>query len=525
MESISTYNANKRNPDKVKYIHPKLEPILHMTYGCIVYQEQVMQIVRDIAGYSMGQSDILRRAMSKKQADVMAANEAIFIDGQLDEDGNVVIDGAVRRGVDAASAKKIFDQMKAFAQYAFNKSHAAAYAVIAYQTGYLKALYPVEYMAALLSAAKDSEGKVEQYINDCKERNVDVLPPDLNESYRGFTAVGEKIRFGLGAVKHVGDGVVDEIIAERQKKGLFKSFYDFADRMGTVVNKKAVEYLIMAGAFDFGDADSRATLYKGYERVLSGAASRNKNNLSGQFSLFGAQGIDVEEYAKMEPVAPWDSRTRIQYEKEAAGIYMSGHPLDTYRQQLKESVTVDSAMLADEEYGPYHDGQFACIGGIITEIRAIVNKRGDPMAFMTIEDTLGKVDIVVFTDVYRKKAGLLKKDSIVLVKGRINAKENQAAGIVAQEVIPLEESAQSAMLDSRADEMSLLIKIEYDKFNEYKDDITEILKRYSGENQVYLHFYDIRKKLKADKGLYVKMTDDLVDEINALAGEGTAAWI
>ncbi len=518
MDSIPTYIYNKKNQDKISYIHPKLETILDVTYGCIVYQEQVMQIVREIAGYSMGQSDILRRAMSKKQADVMAQQKDIFINGQVDEAGNIVIEGALRRGVDEKSATHIYDQMLTFAQYAFNKSHAAAYAVIAYQTAWLKCMYPVEFMAALLSSVMDSEGKIALYIQNCRNMGIEVLPPDINESEHNFSAVGEKIRFGLRAVKHVGEGVIEEIIEERNSKGAFLHFHDFASRLNGSINKKAVEFLIKAGAFDFGQSSMRSTLKENMEQVMSGVANTTKNKIEGQMSLFDQNILPEPSYAKMQEHEPWAEQVTIGYEKEATGIYITAHPLEKFGELLKSYDCVDSLSLSDEDFSHERDRDNCTVAGIVTEVRTIINKKGNPMAFVTIEDNYGTIDVVVFSEVYKKYIDLISKEKIVLINGIISAKENQSASIIAQTIQALEESANMQMNQNN---LRLMIAVPRDKYQLCQKDILDILSNNRGEGKVYLHFTDINQKLLADQTLFVTVTDELVGELEGILGRDT----
>lgn len=504
MDAIPEYIHNKKNVRNIHYLHPTLENILNVTYGCIVYQEQVMQIVREIAGYSMGQSDILRRAMSKKQADVMATHKEIFINGQIDDDGNIVIEGALRRGVDKKTAENIYAQMLTFAQYAFNKSHAVAYAVLAYQTAWLKCIYPVEYMAALLSSVMNSEGKVAVYIQNCKNMGIHVLPPDINESFSEFTAVGDNIRFGLKAVKNVGENVVNEIIEEREKNGAYTNFYNFVYRLVGKINKKALEFLIKAGAFDFNNKDNRSTLYEGYEKVINAV----KNSISGQISMFDSVAIE-SEYPTMNKVAPWDIQTIINYEKEATGIYITAHPLEQYTQEIKHLSTIDSVKLNDEDYTNEHDGESHSVVGIVISIQNKITKRGNPMAFITIEDMFGTIEVVIFSEMYKQNSGLLNKEAILLVSGKINAKENQGASIIAQNIQELKNY-----------NASILIKITEPIYTEYKNDIRDILLSNQGQQKVYLYFIDTGQKMLADKSLFVNMTDNLIEELNSIVGPG-----
>jgi DNA polymerase-3 subunit alpha len=502
MDSIPEYIYNKKNIKDIHYLHPKLESILNVTYGCIVYQEQVMQIVREIAGYSMGQSDILRRAMSKKQADVMEMHKEIFINGQMDNEGNIIIEGALRRGVDKKTAENIYSQMLTFAQYAFNKSHAVAYAVLAYQTAWLKCMYPVEYMASLLSSVMDSEGKISLYIQNCKNMGINVLPPDINESISEFTAVGDNIRFGLKAVKNVGENVVNEIIAERENNGVFTSFYNFVYRLVGKINKKALEFLIKAGAFDFDNKNNRSTLFDGYEKVINAA----KNSVSGQMSMFDSSIVETEPN-NMSKVEPWDIQTIIYYEKEATGIYITAHPLEQHKQEIKYLSTIDSLKLNDEEYTMKHDGTDCSVIGIVTGIQNKITRKGNPMAFVTIEDVFGAIEVVVFSEIYKQKSTLLNKEAILLISGKINAKENQGSSIVARNIQELKNY-----------DASILIKVTEPLYYQSQNDILDILLSNHGRQKVYLSFIDTGKKMLADKSMFVNITDELIEKLNSIVG-------
>ncbi|MGE5473700.1 MAG: DNA polymerase III subunit alpha, partial [Ignavibacteriales bacterium] len=340
MDQIPRYIRNKNHPDAIEYTHVKLEPILKVTYGCMVYQEQVMQIVRDLAGYSLGRSDLVRRAMSKKKTEVMKQERQNFIHGIIDDNGNVVVPGAIRNGLDENSANQIFDEMMEFAKYAFNKSHAAAYAVITYQTAWLKTYYPVEFMAALLNSFLGSIEKVTQYIRECRNMGIKVLPPDVNESSIGFTISGSNIRFGLAAVKNVGEGAVASIIETRTNSGAFTDFIDFCTKMdGKEVNKRCVESLIKCGAFDSLGA-GRAQLMAGFERIIDGIQNTRKKNIQGQVSLFDSGEKASEIVLTLPDLKEYPQKLLLSMEKEMIGLYISGHPLEGYEEELKKQGTV-----------------------------------------------------------------------------------------------------------------------------------------------------------------------------------------
>ena len=441
MDQIPRYIKNKHNPSEIGYLTPLLEPILHVTYGCMVYQEQVMQIFRDLAGFSLGRSDLVRRAMSKKKKDIMDAERQNFIYGKTDEEGNAVIPGAIRNGVSEAAANIIFDEMMDFASYAFNKSHAAAYAYVGFQTAWLKYHYPVEFMAALLNSFMGSLGKVSQYVLECRKMGIQVLAPDVNESESSFSVKNGAIRFGLAAVKHVGESVVQNIIHERNNNGPFKSFIDFCERMeGKELNKRTVESLIKCGAFDvFGIY--RSKLIANYEKILERVSQKRKTLISGQLSLFDvAEGQEEDTFTSEWPEIPeYDSRLLLAMEKEMLGLYISGHPLDAYAEVIKDQVTAFSYdfEISDEDQtniNSFTDGQFVKIAGIIADIKNISTKNNRMMAFVTVEDLYGQIEVVVFPKIYEKFAPILFNDNQVIVEGNISIKEEEQPKILANKI-------------------------------------------------------------------------------------------
>jgi len=447
MDQIPRYLENKRNYTQIKYDHPLLENILNVTYGCIVYQEQVMQIVRDLAGYSMGRSDLVRRAMAKKKYDVMQKERENFVHGLVDENGNLIIEGAVRRGVDEETANRIFDEMIDFASYAFNKSHAAAYAVIAYQTAYLKRYYPVEFMAALLNSFIGSSDKISQYVMECRSMGISVLPPDINESETWFSVVGNRIRFGLAAVKNVGINAVNALLNERKENGRYKSFVDFCERTDTRdINKRCIESLIKSGAFDsFGVFRSR--LIAVYEKLIDGINQTKKKNIEGQLSIFEMGGAEkpVRNVKVEYPDIPeYPAKMLLAMEKEMLGLYISGHPLKEYEKEIREQVTLYSSDLTEEgqeEHGDpgdrgniFRDGTLVTVAGIINEKKTMTTKNNNLMAFITLEDLFGNMEIIVFPNVLRKYADLLVEDNIVLIKGKVSIKEEEQGKIICEEV-------------------------------------------------------------------------------------------
>lgn len=454
MDQIPRYLRNKNNPSEIKYLHPKLEEILNVTYGCMVYQEQVMQIVRELGGYSMGRSDLVRRAMAKKKADIMLQERHNFIYGITDDEGNVVVSGAVRNGVDEKTANAIFDEMMDFASYAFNKSHAAAYAVVAYQTAWLKYYYPTEFMTALLNSFLGNSDKVSHYVHECKAMNIDILPPDINESDVKFAVVNGKIRFGMAAIKNVGIGAVNEIIHERKSGGDFKDFRDFCERMdGKDVNKRCIESLIKSGAFDsFGIYRSR--LMAVYEGLIDSIQQNKKRNLEGQLTIFGFsnEGNEMDSINVEYPeIDEYSSKMLLSMEKEMLGLYISGHPLREYEDQLNKYVTVFSSDLnlnagnGEEEMGINEvrgltDGQIVVVGGIIAGKKTKMTKSNNIMAFVTLEDLHGSMELIVFPKILSQYSDLITEDNIVLVKGRISMKEEELPKVICEEISTLKKT-------------------------------------------------------------------------------------
>ena len=446
MDQIPRYVKGKLNPGHNEYTHQTLEPILNVTYGCMVYQEQVMQIVRDLAGYSLGRADLVRRAMGKKKLDVMAKEREIFIHGQVDEEGNVVVPGCVRNGIDEASANKIFDEMAEFAKYAFNKSHAAAYAVVSYRTAYLKAYYKEELMAATLNSFLGNLDKIPVYIADCREMGIEILNPSINESNTKFTVHDNKIRFGLGSIKNVGVAVVDSIVAEREKNGKFESFTSFCERVkNESVNKKCIESLIKAGAFD-ELGKNRATLLASFETILDTINNENRNKMENQVSMFdlfeeNEQEIETQKYVFTEK-EEMDKKDLLSLEKEMIGVYISGHPLDKLKglmEKVSNFSTVDMMKMQDEiaENGTsktYKDGQNVKFVGIISKVNKKFTRNNTTMAFLNVDDFYGSAEIIVFDSVYGKTSHFIVEENIVLIEGRISIREDEPVKIVATNI-------------------------------------------------------------------------------------------
>ncbi|MBF7095919.1 DNA polymerase III subunit alpha [Alkalibacter mobilis] len=514
MEQIPTYIRNKKSPESITYVHEILRNILDVTYGCMVYQEQVMQIVRDVAGYSMGRSDLVRRAMSKKKMDVMEAERRVFIYGEIDSSGKQIVDGAVNRGVAPEQANKIYDQMIDFAKYAFNKSHAAAYAVIAYQTAWLKKHYPVEFMAALLTSVKGNETKVAQYIANGKKNGIEVLPPDVNESFENFTVIGDKIRFGLAAVKNVGENAVKSIM-EKRKEGSYLSFGDFCRRSDLkIINKRAFESLIKCGAFDsFGIF--RSQLMNSFEKMIESIQTDRKYKIDGQISLFQINETLVDNNEKYPDIPEFEESYKLTMEKEMLGLYITGHPLEPYRDVLEKKCSLNGG-LADNldellEAG-IRDGQLVTIGGIITAKKNLVTKNSKTMCFLTIEDLYGVIDTVVFPTLYKKYEHLLEVDNKVIIKGKINISEDQPSSVLCEEMALLEGLRKKDTFQGLQISVSNLQDGRIDK-------IKEVLTKYNGDKPVVLHCREDNKRYKANKALWVCENGNIIRELDNIVGK------
>ncbi len=514
MDSIPTYVKNKNNPSDITYKDPMLEHILDVTYGCIVYQEQVMQIVRELGGYSLGRADLVRRAMSKKKADVMAQERQNFIYGT--EENGACVDGAIKRGVDERVAAEIFDDMMDFASYAFNKSHAAAYAVVAYQTAWLKNKYPTEFFAALLTSFIDSSAKVAKYIEVVKRLGITILPPSINKSGRTFSVDNGKIRFGLAAVKNVGGAVVDEIEEERRKNGEFTGFTDFCDRMAQrKVNKRVVENLIKSGAFDELGL-KRSVLMNVYESVLDDAVSKTKQIMPGQIDMFGnMEGIsvkldnfiDIEEFPKNEILA---------MEKETIGMYVSGHPLDSCTEAVKAMSTCSVAELCENENHRFNIGDQVTLSGIITKSRNQLTKKGEIMRYIEVEDLTGSIEIIIFPSQVKRFDELTYVDKIVTISGNLDISEDAPPKIRLENI---------NLLDTSAKRKSRLY-IRFDSRDvQTMTNVKEILRDANGDTEVVIVFEDTKQKIKAPKTMMVNKNDRRIDRLISLLGEENVKYV
>ena len=440
MDFIPQYIKGKNDQNAITYDCPQLEPILKATYGCIVYQEQVMQIVRDLAGYTLGRSDLLRRAMSKKKADVMEKERQNFVYGNPEEG----VPGCIANGINEATANKIYDEMIDFAKYAFNKSHAAAYAIVSYQTAYLKYYYPVEFMAALMTSVIDNAGKVAEYIYTCRQMGIKILPPDINTGEGNFSVSGNNILYGLSAIKSVGRPVIEAIVAEREKNGPFKHLKDFIERLtGKEVNKRTIESFIKAGALD-SLGGTRKQFMMIYIKIVDQVAQEKKYSMTGQMTLFDM--VSEEQKSEFDIPLPnvgeYEKETMLAFEKEVLGIYVSGHPMEEYEAKWKKSITATTMdFQLDEETGhtKVREGERAIIGGMIAVKTIKYTKTNKTMAFLSIEDLMGTVEVMVFPKDYEKSKQYLNEDAKVFVKGRVSEEDGGASKLICETVIPFED--------------------------------------------------------------------------------------
>ncbi|HGM3506490.1 TPA: DNA polymerase III subunit alpha [Clostridioides difficile] len=541
MDSIPAYIKNKSNPKDVTYLHEKLKPIMEVTYGCLVYQEQVMQVVRDLGGYSYGRSDLVRRAMSKKKMDVMEEERQYFIHGKFDEDGNLEIAGCIRNGVEEEIANKIFDDMIDFARYAFNKSHAAAYGVLAYETAYLKTYYPVEFMAALITSVMGNTDKVVEYIRECKALEIDVLPPDINKSFSKFSVEGDHIRFGLAAVKNVGVNIINNIIDERESNGLFVDLVDLVKRLDQKdTNKRVIESLIKCGAFD-NISENRASLMTGYESLLESVSMDRKKNVQGQISLFDAFGdneedSDFQQIYSLPKRQEYEERERLNLEKEVLGMYVSGHPLSQFEKELQEKTSMDNGKLnslkeEEESYLQMNETD-VIMGGMIVTKTIKTTKRNEIMAFIELEDLYGAIEIVVFPQLLQKYNVILNEDNIIYVKGTLSIKEGENAKLIAREIKDINDdtdftarsynSGRTRNVENIKAEngKKLYLKIDSMSDTDTTNNIVEIAKQYPGNDSIYLYPMDenINGKRKAYKmtGALTCICDEFINNLEKL---------
>ena len=509
MDFIPQYIRGKNRPDTIKYDCPQLEPILKPTYGCIVYQEQVMQIVRNLAGYTLGRSDLVRRAMSKKKAAVMEKERQNFVYGN-EEEG---VPGCIANGISEQTANKIYDDMIDFAKYAFNKSHAAAYAVVSYQTAFLKYYYPVEFMAALMTSVIEMPTKVAEYIQVCRQMNIKILPPDVNRGAYGFSVDNGAIRYGLSAIKSVGRPVINALVEEREANGEYRSLKDFIERLTGTVNKRAIENFIKAGALDCLEGNRRQKMLV-YGQIVDSIAQEKKNSFAGQMSLFDlVSDEEKKEYEiRMPDVEEYDKEMILAFEKDVLGIYLSGHPLERYRNIMEKMISAKTTdFQPDEESGipKVYDGQKVIIGGMITEKTIKYTRNNKVMAFLTVEDLLGTVEIVVFPRDYEKWQAMLNEDARVFVQGRVNAEDDKPSKLILEKVRAFEDMPQELWIQFKD-------KAEY---AEKEQELLETLKGYSGVSAVVIYLKDVNAMKRLPAGYHARISDSLTDELRKKYGE------
>ena len=509
MDFIPQYIRGKNRPDTIKYDCPQLESILKPTYGCIVYQEQVMQIVRNLAGYTLGRSDLVRRAMSKKKAAVMEKERQNFVYGN-EEEG---VPGCIANGISEQTANKIYDDMIDFAKYAFNKSHAAAYAVVSYQTAFLKYYYPVEFMAALMTSVIEMPTKVAEYIQVCRQMNIKILPPDVNRGAYGFSVDNGAIRYGLSAIKSVGRPVINALVEEREVKGEYRSLKDFIERLTGTVNKRAIENFIKAGALDCLEGNRRQKMLV-YSQIVDSIAQEKKNSFAGQMSLFDlVSDEEKKEYEiRMPDVEEYDKEMILAFEKDVLGIYLSGHPLERYRNIMEKMISAKTTdFQPDEESGipKVYDGQKVIIGGMITEKTIKYTRNNKVMAFLTVEDLLGTVEIVVFPRDYEKWQSMLNEDARVFVQGRVNAEDDKPSKLILEKVRAFEDMPQELWIQFKD-------KAEY---AEKEQELLETLKGYSGVSAVVIYLKDVNAMKRLPAGYHARISDSLTGELRKKYGE------
>lgn len=517
MDQIPRYIRNKNNPENVEYTHESLKPILNATYGCMVYQEQVMQIFRDLAGYSLGSADLVRRAMSKKKIDVMNKERAIFVKGARKNDINEV------------SANKIFDEMSEFAKYAFNKSHAAAYAVVAYKTAYLKEHYPNEFMAALMNSMLGNLSKIPEYIEECKALKIDVLNPDINESYSRFAVINSKIRFALASIKNVGANAIDYIVQNRKEFGDFKNFIDFCERVTSdTVNKKCIESLIKAGAFDDIEKDlNRFDLLDSFESIVDGVNQTRRNNYVNQINIFDLDAVSgIANIAIKKSAKTPTKKELLEMEKEILGLYVSGHPLDEYAEYITKNSTVTSKELNmedtidnDEESSSLtsnidYDSKTVTYCGIITHTKMLTTKNNKQMMFAQIDDMYGSVEAIIFPNVFEKAYSQLSKDNIVKIVGKVSIKENEKTKIL----VSIVETVKKEILSVK----KIYIKLPKDKF-ELESKVIELIQNMpnntKGNNPIYI-FYDGTNKMKLlNRADWLNVDNETIEKLKLSFGE------
>lgn len=530
MESIPKYIKCRHNPKEVTYLHELLKPILDVTYGCIVYQEQVMQICRELAGYSYGRADLVRRAMSKKKHAVMEQERQNFIHGKINDDGTIECVGCIVNGVDEKTANIIFDEMSSFAAYAFNKSHAAAYAFVAYQTAYLKYHYTKEYMAALLTSILSNTGKVVEYIEECNQKGIKVLPPSINSSNMGFAVCGKNINFGLLAVKNLGRNVIESIIEERDKNGDFTSLYDFVERMqtknnsqgtnnGSDLNKRAIESLIKSGALDCFENNRKEMMFA-YEDMVYCIDTNTRKNVAGQLDLFSVSGEKNEYLIKSYP--DYTVKEKLTMEKETIGVYLSGHPLDGFQlsQATKGSINVAEIINSidsevGENLGGFSDGEIVKIVCLITGKKMLTTKSNTKMAFLEVEDRTGSIEVIVFPNMLERNQSLISTDgAALLLTGKISIKEEENPKLICESMTELKPQGEAV-------QKTLWIKVK-NNTDENLDSVISLLDKYKGSCEVVFYYQDVKKALYYKKN-GVMLSSDLLNSLKRVVGDENIA--
>lgn len=512
MDSIPRFIACKHNPEKITYKHPSLVPILSMTYGCIVYQEQVIQIFQQLAGYSLGQADMVRRAMSKKKVKEIEKERGAFLHGDPERG----ITGCVQNGVPEDVAQSIYNEIYDFANYAFNKAHAVCYAVVAYQTAWFKRHHPKEYMAALLTSVLDSSDKVAEYTGECRAMGIQLLPPDVNESDADFTVVGDGLRFGLVAVKGVGRGLIQNLLEERNRGGPFPDFVQFCDRMfGLELNRRALENLIKCGAFDHMGC-RRSQLLEVFGQVLDGVAASRKRNVEGQMDLFGGLGGEEPESLPalhLPDIPEVTPKARMAMEKETTGLYLSGHPMDAYRETAREQGAAPiGSILGDfgREDGPkqYYDNQRLNIAGVIAKYRTRTTRNNTLMGYVTLEDSTGEMELLCFARVLEQNGSLIRENNPVLAVGRISVRDEKEPQLVVDELKPLGEDG----VEPKAPAQRLYLRLP-SREGPLAEKVKLVLSFFPGEDGVVIYYTDIKKQARGRCLIHPALLEDLRERL------------
>ena len=517
MDSIPKFIENKLNHKKVTYKCPELEPILKVTYGCIVYQEQVIEIFRQLGGYTMGQADNIRRAISKKKMKVIEEERKVFVYGDPQKN----IPGCIANGIPETVAQSLYDEIVAFANYAFNKAHAVCYAVVSYQTAYLKCHYPKQYMAALMTSVLDSAAKISGYIAECKELGIATLPPDINHSNDQFTVDGESIRFGLGAVKNVGHGLIRSVVAKREEGGPFKSLEDFLTRMGEgELNKRAVENFIKCGALDcFGR--HRSELLAVYDSMMDSLSSSRKKNLDGQMGLFSM--LDEEDSGVSIPIPKLPELSRAElmsYEKETTGLYLTGHPMDDYRPYLKNTHVVPIGNLMEEE-NPYQDDQIVSVAGIVQAVKMKTTRNNSMMAYVTVEDDTAAIEMLAFSNVLNQYGGYLRENAPVVITGRLSLRDDKEPQIVINRARPISDFANETVAAEQQQQQTapmvhrgtLYLRLPTEQTPLFGK-VRAILNMFPGDSSVVLYFADTKQRRGTRCALDERMINELKNVLN-----------